>query len=259
MRQTFGRVLNYIKLSNSAERDIERMSRELSLTKQRLDQTAKQLNQISRQLAAAEKRNELMVQQRREAMLKIRLELRDTAREYLLCKMPKQSVCAEIGVHEGEFSKRILSIVRPKRLHLIDPWEKDEGLFGDQAATEQATVDMRYAKVKNLFDKEIGTDRVRIHRNLSSEVFDEFEDSYFDWIYIDGNHLYEFVKQDLEHYYPKVKDGGYIAGDDYGNKGWWDNGIQRAVDEFLSKKSDLTLEVRGTQFILQKGGTEHTG
>ena len=43
--------------------------------------------------------------------------------------------------------------------------------------------------------------------------------TYFDWIYIDGNHTYEYVKQDLEGYRPKVKPGGYMAGDDYGTKG----------------------------------------
>lgn len=249
MRRILGRVLSLVKSSSSTKKDLERTRRELG-------QTRKQLNRKRKQLAAAEKRNEQIVRQRREAMLHIRLELRDTAREYLLCKMPKHSVCAEIGVHEGEFSRRILSTVNPRRLHLIDPWEQGEGLFGDQAVSEQATVDERYTKVKGQFAEEISAGRVRIHRNLSSEVLDEFEGSYFDWIYIDGNHLYEFVKQDLELYYPKVKDGGYMTGDDYGNKGWWDNGIQRAVDEFVSRKPNLTLEVRGTQFIIQKGRTE---
>jgi hypothetical protein len=43
------------------------------------------------------------------------------AREYVLLRMPKESGCAEIGVHEGAFSKQILDTVQPSRLHLIDP------------------------------------------------------------------------------------------------------------------------------------------
>lgn len=44
-------------------------------------------------------------------------------RRILLAKMPKNSVCAEIGVYKGEFSQQILSLVKPKKLHLIDPWK----------------------------------------------------------------------------------------------------------------------------------------
>mgnify|MGYP003676305803 CR=1 FL=1 len=33
----------------------------------------------------------------------------------------------------------------------------------------------------------------------------------FDAIFIDGNHSYEYVKKDLENYYPLVKEGGIIA------------------------------------------------
>lgn len=40
----------------------------------------------------------------------------------LLERMPKGSVCAEIGVYKVEFSEHILKVVRPAKLHLIDPW-----------------------------------------------------------------------------------------------------------------------------------------
>ncbi len=92
-------------------------------------------------------------------------------------------------------------------------------------------MDERYQKVWERFDKEIRTGQVRVHRAFSGSIYDIFEDYYFDWIYIDGNHLYEFVKQDLQLYYPKVKPGGCITGDDYGAQGWWENGVQRAVDK----------------------------
>src|SRR5215208_4340165 len=172
--------------------------------------------------------------------------------------MPKGSVCAEIGVHEGEFSKRILDIVKPKRLHLIDPWKYEEAnqyqraWYGGGVLGGQATLDERYRSVKKQLAEEIRTDQVRIHRKPSHVASDDFNKFYFDWIYIDGNHLYEFVKQDLERYYQKAKVGGCIVGDDYGTEGWWDNGVQKAVDEFISQRQHLTLEIKGDQFMIVK-------
>lgn len=36
--------------------------------------------------------------------------------------MPKNSICTEIGVYKGAFSKKIIKFSNPKILHLIDPW-----------------------------------------------------------------------------------------------------------------------------------------
>jgi hypothetical protein len=169
--------------------------------------------------------------------------------------MPKRSVCAEVGVNEGEFSKQILSVVGPRRLHLIDPWKHveqyAEAHFGGLGSDGQALMDVRYERVKRELAAEIETGQVTIHRDFSSSASHEFEDSYFDWIYIDGNHLYEFVREDLEIYNPKVKAQGYLAGDDYGVEGWWANGVQKAVDEFVAIRPDLNLELIGTQFLIR--------
>ena len=61
-----------------------------------------------------------------------------------------------------------------------------------------------------------------IHGN-SLEVHKDLEDEHFDVVFIDGNHSYNYVKQDLENYSKKVKSGGIIAlhdanfeGDQYG-------------------------------------------
>ena len=43
----------------------------------------------------------------------------------------------------------------------------------------------------------------------------EFDDDYFDIIYIDADHRYNAVKKDLEITYKKVKIGGIISGHDY--------------------------------------------
>jgi len=181
---------------------------------------------------------------------------RPFARQTLLKEMPKGSVCAEIGVHEGRFSRRILDVVKPKRLHLIDPWKHEDGdlyqnaLYGGLGPKGQTIMDDRYRKVREQFEEEIRFGQVMIHRDFSHVVVREFKADYFDWIYIDGNHLYEFVKQDLELYYPRVKPGGFLTGDDYGVSGWWGDGVQRAVADFISRNPDLTLKMTGSQFII---------
>jgi hypothetical protein len=184
---------------------------------------------------------------------------RGNAREYVLSKMPKGSVGCEIGVHEGDFSRKMLDIVRPTRLHLIDPWKHEsdpryqQAYYGGLGPGGQAVMDRRHAKVRERFAKELASGQVVIHRAFSVDVATQFGDRYFDWVYIDGNHLYDFVKRDLEIYFPKVKPGGYLAGDDYGLEGWWKNGVQKAVDEFARRAPGVTLEVRGHQFLCRKG------
>ena len=41
--------------------------------------------------------------------------------------------------------------------------------------------------------------------NIQHTFINKFEDNSIDAIYIDGDHSYEGVKNDLELYYPKVK------------------------------------------------------
>jgi hypothetical protein len=93
---------------------------------------------------------------------------------------------------------------------------------------------------------------VRIHRGYSTDILNEFPDKYFDWIYIDGNHLYEFVKQDLALSFKKTRPSGYITGDDYTSGGWWQGGVKRAVDEFVREKPVKLVEIRNGQFIIKK-------
>jgi len=51
--------------------------------------------------------------------------------------------------------------------------------------------------------------------STKTEVINSFRDSYFDFVYIDGDHSYKGAKSDLKNYYSKVKRGGVIAGHDY--------------------------------------------
>jgi hypothetical protein len=175
----------------------------------------------------------------------------------LLERVPKRGVCAEIGVWKGDFSERILEVVRPTRLHLIDPWqavfgEAYEGArYGGELAEGQAEMDAIYASVLARFERERRAGVVEVHRLPSAEAAERFRDGELDFVYIDGNHRYEFVKADLEAFSRKVRPGGLVAGDDYGVAGWWEDGVTRAVDEFVAAGTASVVSLEDRQFVLR--------
>lgn len=189
-----------------------------------------------------------------------RLGLGGTPRDFVLKRMPKGAVCAEIGVHKGDFARRILQVARPRRLHLVDPWRYHDGdvyegsWYGGWRGEGQARMDARYRDVLDRFDAEIEEGRVQVHRMTSLQAADRLPKEGLDWVYIDANHLYEHVLADLRTYLPLVQPGGYIAGDDYDSPGWWDDGVTRAVDEFVDHAPVEVVEIRDEQYVLRKVG-----
>jgi len=179
-------------------------------------------------------------------------------RQFLLDILPKESVGAEIGVHLGDFSQQMLDSISPKELHLIDPWEHQTSSiyktawYGGGAKGGQTELDERYSSILKRFNQNIHDEQVKVHRGYSAAILQQFPDRYFDWVYIDGNHLYEYVKGDLELSLQKVKSGGYIAGDDYTEGGWWEGGVKKAVDEFAKNQAVQLLEIRNRQFVFRR-------
>jgi len=155
---------------------------------------------------------------------------------WLLGQMPKNAVCAEIGVAKGRYSRRILEITQPKELHLIDPW-----IWQPKSERSQNLWDEMCKEVRNKFRS---YENVAVHREMSEACLKRFPDNYFDWVYIDGDHSYSCVLSDLEICRLKVKPEGLLAGDDFlllGNPDVPDYEnfpVKRAVEFFL-KKYDL--------------------
>ena len=165
----------------------------------------------------------------------------------------------EIGVWAGDLSAAILRAVRPARLHLLDPWAfapdeaYEQAWYGGTRAGSQAEMDEVYERVLQRFETEIADGVVVIHRSPSAEAAARFEDGSLDWVYVDGNHLYDYVRADLELFGPKLRPGGLLAGDDYGAAGWWDDGVRRAVDRFLVTEAGAFESVfLGDQFLLRR-------
>jgi hypothetical protein len=173
-------------------------------------------------------------------------------RELLLQNFSRNSIICEIGVWRGDFSSKLLAY--SSELHLIDPWiyttKYGYRLYGGAYAKNQDDMDCIYEEVVEKFYL---YNNVKIHRMKSSEAFALFHDSFFDVIYIDGNHYIDFITKDLEFYFPKVKKNGLLCGDDY----YWNSPelegfqpVKIAVDNFVRKYS-LKLEIIGSQFLIK--------
>jgi SAM-dependent methyltransferase len=144
-------------------------------------------------------------------------------RKSMVAAFPKDAVIAEVGVAAGDFSADILEVARPRKFFLIDAWHMDERTDYGEAG---------FAKVNARFKNEINKGTVVIKRGFSHEKLNEFEDDYFDWVYIDAAHDYLSVKKDLEIAFRKVKNGGIVAGHDYLR--WGDRGIRFGVLEAVN-------------------------
>ncbi len=173
-------------------------------------------------------------------------------RNKILKIVPKDSVCAEIGIWKGDYSKRILNKTNPKKLYLIDPWvfnkEYKDAVYGGTIAKSQKDMDNIYDFVAKRFKDEIRQGQVELHRNTFEEL--ELPNNYFDWVYIDGDHSYDAVRKDLANAVKKVKEGGFIIGDDYIIGGWWDGGVKKAFDEFIRENPKKEVRIMGNHFVI---------
>jgi len=137
-------------------------------------------------------------------------------------------ICIEVGVAKGNHAEYILR-QHPKEIHLIDPWGTHKDGF-IPPITENS-FEERYQNVRERFKND---KNVFIHRDYSHNVCKTFEDESIDWVYIDGDHTYEGVSEDLRLWWPKLKIGGYLTGDDYAVVSNPRFGVVRAVDDFVA-------------------------
>lgn len=125
----------------------------------------------------------------------------------------------ELGVAAGDFSERILTRSKIGYLYSIDMWAGDRGHdMGQYRETITRLAPYR--------------DRNAIFRMRFDEALPLFEDHSLDFIYVDGYaHDGELNGQTFRAWYPKLRSGGIIAGDDY-HADW--PLVVSAVDAFIA-------------------------
>jgi hypothetical protein len=128
----------------------------------------------------------------------------------------------EVGTFKGDFAKTILNSWGGT-LYMIDPWR---GLGSEYDDTSNMVKEEYADSYHNTMNSIKGFEhRAFMLRGLSSELIDLFQDESLDFVYIDANHAYDFVVEDINLWFSKVKKGGLVMGHDYilfgGTKDGW--------------------------------------
>lgn len=143
----------------------------------------------------------------------------------------------EVGVSKGEHALKMLIELKPRMLYLVDPYESYENANGktvDQGLLDQDRLEM-YERL--LRSKAYAGWR---HISLPSvAAADLFPDHSMLFVYIDGWHTEEAVREDIRSWWPKVLPGGMLCGHDYANTGAG-RGVKAATGEF-AERQNLTL------------------
>jgi predicted O-methyltransferase YrrM len=111
---------------------------------------------------------------------------------------------AEIGVFRGQYAEAICKANPTVELYLVDSWQNYDDFY---------IRGMEGAKAEAL--QRLEGYNTHVMHMTSEEAMKQIPDESLDFVYIDGNHEWLYVAQDLYWWSKKVRTGGIIAGHDF--------------------------------------------
>lgn len=124
----------------------------------------------------------------------------------------------ELGVYKGDFAEKLLQRCDAiQKYYMIDPWRYLDDW--DKPANREDYLLERYMS-EALAKTAFAASKRIVLRGKTSEVVDKIAEKELDFAYIDGDHTLRGITIDLLRLFPKVKDGGWIGGDDFSGDVW---------------------------------------
>lgn len=151
----------------------------------------------------------------------------------MVAQAPNTAHFVEVGSWKGKSSAFMaVEIIRSKkqiRFDCVDTWQGSPehqagGAFVDEHVIDGTLFD---EFVKNMQPVHMNYHAVKLS---STQAAIQYKNQSLDFVFLDGDHSYAAVHEDILAWAPKVKSGGFIGGHDYGPPGLFP-GVARAVHE----------------------------
>ena len=140
--------------------------------------------------------------------------------ETLVDMLPDGASVVELGSHEGYSARKIADIILPKggTLFCVDPYQGECPDYEGKRRT---------SSLNTFVDAFTPNERVILVNGFSFDVAPYLINESFDMVFIDADHRYSHVKRDLRDWWPKLKRGGIMCGDDYEGPEWDESCIEK--------------------------------
>ena len=142
---------------------------------------------------------------------------------------------AEVGVWKGKSTSyigvEIINSGKDIKFYAIDSFEGSPEHKSPESLYYEPLLEIEDGLYNHFKENIKSVEQVVTHiKKYSLDASKDFEDGFFDVVYIDACHDYECVIEDIKAWYPKVKVGGILAGHDLGHPP-----IMKALNEFFGE------------------------
>lgn len=120
----------------------------------------------------------------------------------------KYEIGVEVGVWGGGYSETLCKANPSMKLFSVDPWKAYKGY---REVTSQKRADKHYQEAVEKLEPY----NCVIMRDFSMSAVEAFDDGELDFVYIDGNHDFKNVADDICEWSKVVRSGGIVAGHDF--------------------------------------------
>ena len=139
----------------------------------------------------------------------------------------KEIRAIEIGCAAGNNSLDVLSKLNVKEYVIIDPYELIDNQFDDYTKDRLSLMQLQAKKKLRKY-----SDKITWIKKLSDDALSDLSGKY-DYIYVDGDHSFEYAYKDMCNYFKFLNDEYVFGGHDIDQ-----SGVANAFSKFI-KNNDL--------------------